>query len=384
MSDSDPVFVPMPSARDGFLLFLREGSLLAQGFDAESRELKGEAKPIAENVGTTGSYGWFSASSTGALAFRAAASAGNSELHWVDRQGKLLGQIGPAFGWRGNLQLSPDGKRVVVSRGDASSGGQLPTNLGSHVWIAELSRGIFSRLNSGQGTESSPAISPDGQVAFTSTLGGAIGDLYRMSANGIGTPEPLLTKSPTVKHPNGFSPDGRFLIFDDHTAQRQDLLILPMEPAAVGERKPIPFLVTAADETFGQFSPDGKWIAYSSDESGRREVYVQGFAPDRVPAAAVGKWTISTAGGDKPRWSRDGKELYYIAPDRRMMAVPFKIGSTFEPGIAIPLFPVRVVGFSPYDVAPDGRFLLLTPSDAEQAAASPLTVVLDWQAALKQ
>ena len=82
--------------------------------------------------------------------------------------------------------------------------------------------------------------------------------------------------------------------------------------------------MTPADETFGQFSPDGKWIAYSSDESGRREVYVQGFAPDRVPAAAVGKWQISTAGGDKPRWRRDGKELYYIAPDRKMMAVPVK------------------------------------------------------------
>ncbi len=105
-----------------------------------------------------------------------------------------------------------------------------------------------------------------------------------------------------------------------------------------GERKPIPFVVTQADETFGQFSPDGQWIAYSSDESGRREVYVQGFAPDRVPAAAGGKWLMSTAGGDKPRWSRDGKELYYIAPDRKLMAVPVKLGPPFQPGIAVPLF----------------------------------------------
>ena len=112
-----------------------------------------------------------------------------------------------------------------------------------------------------------------------------------MPAGGVGAPEPLLVKSPTVKHPNGFSPDGRFLIYDDHTAQRQDLWILPHRAAAGGERKPIPFLVTQADETFGQFSPDGKWIAYSSDESGRREVYVQGFAPDRVPAA--GRWQVA-------------------------------------------------------------------------------------------
>jgi len=161
------------------------------------------------------------------------------------------------------------------------------------------------------------------------------------------------------------------------------LWILPIE-APPGEQKPIPFLVTQADETFGQFSPDGKWIAYSSDESGRREVYVQGFAPDRVPAAAVGKWQISTAGGDKPRWRRDGKELYYIAPDRKMMAVSVKLGPPFEPGVAVPLFETRVVGFFPYDVSADGRFLLYTPSEAEAAAPSPVTIVLNWQAELKR
>ena len=155
-------------------------------------------------------------------------------------------------------------------------------------------------------------------------------------------------------------------------------------PPPGGERKPIPFLVTQADETFGQFSPDGKWIAYSSDESGRREVYVQGFAPDRNPAAAVGKWQISTAGGDKPRWSRDGKELYYIAPDRKMMAVPVKIGPTFEPGVAAPLFDTNVTGFFPYDVSPDGRFLLNTISEAAALTASPVTIVLNWQAGLRR
>ena len=117
------------------------------------------------------------------------------------------------------------------------------------------------------------------------------------------------------------------------------------------ERKPIPFLVTPADETFGQFSPDGKWVAYDSDESGRREVYVQGFAPDRVPAAAGGKWTISSGGGNKPRWRRDGKELFYIALDGKMMAVPVKTtAATFEPGVPVPLFETNVSGFFPYDV----------------------------------
>jgi eukaryotic-like serine/threonine-protein kinase len=234
--------------------------------------------------------------------------------------------------------------------------------------------------------EASPAISPDGRVAFLSDLGalGAIRDLYWMRADGAGVPEPLLVKSPTVKHPNGFSPDGRFLIYDDHTAQRQDLWILPVEPSSGGERKPIPFLVTPADETFGQFSPDGQWIAYSSDESGRREVYVQGFVPDRVPTAGVGKWQMSTAGVDKPRWRRDGKELYYLAPDRKLMAVPVKPGPPFEPGVAVPLFETRTVGFFPYDVSPDGRFLLNTPVESEATQSSPITIVLNWQAGLKR
>ena len=175
-----------------------------------------------------------------------------------------------------------------------------------------------------------------------------------------------------------------FLIYDDHTAQRQDLRILPLETSPDGERRPIPFLVTQADEWFAQFSPDGKWIAYTSDESGRREVYVQGFAPDRIPAAAVGKWQISTAGGEKPRWRPDGTELYYLASDRKLMAVPVKIGPTFEPGVAVPLFETNVTGVIPYDVGTDGRFLINTISEGGSPSASPATVILNWQAGLKR
>ena len=149
-------------------------------------------------------------------------------------------------------------------------------------------------------------------------------------------------------------------------------------------RKPIPFLTTPADETFGQFSPDGKWVAYSSDESGRREVYVRGFAPDRVPAVGPGKWVISTAGGDKPRWSPDGKELFYLAPEGKMMAVPVKTTPAFEPGIAVPLFEARTAGYVPYDVSADGRFLINTPLAAEADATAPITVILNWAAGLKK
>ena len=115
------------------------------------------------------------------------------------------------------------------------------------------------------------------------------------------------------------------------------------------------FLVTPADETSAAFSPDGKWVVYSSDESGQAEVYVQEFLPGHVPAAGVGKWQISTAGGDKPRWRHDGKEIYYIAPDGKMIAVPVTATATsFQPGVAIPLFQTHTRGYVPYDVAAEG------------------------------
>jgi Tol biopolymer transport system component len=377
-SESNPVYVRGPSG--GSVLFLREGVLLAQPLDDQAKP-NGNAISIVEDVGSFGSLGWFSASARGHLAFRTGrASAARNQLAWFDRKGTRLGPLGPSMELgAGGVQLSPDGKRVTVTR--TASRGDFTE---AHIWIADTSRGIFSRLTTGETSDGSPALSADGHVAFSSSMNGAVGDLYWVPSTGIGSPEPLLLKSPTVKHPNDVSPDGAFLIYDDHTAQRQDLFVLPITAPPGGERKPIPFVVTGADETYGQFSPDGKWIAYSSDESGRREVYVQGFAPDKIPATGVGKWTISSAGGDKPRWSADGKELYYIALDRKMMAVPVKLTPTFEPGIATALFETNVTAFSPYDVSPDGRFLLNTVSESAAPVAAPVTLVLNWQQGLKR
>jgi serine/threonine protein kinase len=366
---------PDPGSRNpGYVLFEQEGSLMALPFDTRRLEPAGVAVPIAASIVSalgldSASY---SASATGVLAFRTGRPGGSdTQLLWFDRQGKQLGQVGPPAPY-GDIQLSPDGKLVLVDQGL------------QHLWFADPTRGVFSRVNPGDIQEYSSAVSPDGRVAFTYTPGGVLGDIYVKRASGVGSPE-LLVKSATMKHPNHWSLDGRYLIYDDHTAQQQDLWIVPMSPEKTGDHKPIPFLVTPADETFGQFSPDTKWIAYSSDESGRREVYVQGFVPDHVPAAGIGKWQISTAGGDKPRWRRDGKELYYIALDGKMMAVPVKSSdSTFEPGVAIPLFETHVTSFVPYDVAPDGRFLLNTVMQDAAANTSPITVVLNWTAGLKK
>jgi Tol biopolymer transport system component len=366
-----PVYAPSQDPRTGHLLFAREGSLVAVPFDASRFAVTGPAVPIVNGVAASPAS--YSASTTGILAFRTSLTENiDSQLLWFDRQGKQLGQLGP-HGPYNNVQLSPDGSLVVVdylgSRGTEE-----------HLWSADTARGVFSRVNPGEFRDfAGSAVAPDGRVVFTSTAGGVAGDLHVKHASGAGTAEPLVT-SATLKHANHWSLDGRFVIYDDHTAQRQDLWIVPL----AGDRKPIPFLVTAADETDANFSPDTRWVAYSSDESGRREVYVQGFAPDLRPAAGVLKRQLSPAGGAKPRWRRDGQELYYKASDGKLMAVPVKTtATTFEVGVAVPLFETSTRGFFPYDVAADGRFLVNTVRESGVVNAAPITVVLNWAVGLE-
>jgi eukaryotic-like serine/threonine-protein kinase len=361
-------YVPSRDPDVGYLLFVHDSTLMAQPFDARRLTLTGEAVSIAEHVPTASPPMAFSASASGTLAFKSAdLPTDASKLAWFDREGKSLGLLGQP-GLHGNVSFSPDGKRLVVDRIESDTRAR-------HVWTIDVSRGVFSRVNPSRADDYAPAVSADGRVVFTS---GA--DLYVTPASGAMQPE-VLFKSPTVKHANDWSPDGRFLLFDDHhPTQQQDLWILPL----VGDRKPIPLLVTAADEAPAHFSPDGKWVAYSSDESGRREIYVRDFAPDHVPAVGFGKWQISTAGGDKPRWRRDGKELYYIVPAGKLMAVAVKTAPTFEPAVPVPLFDVIVSSYSffPYDIAADGRFLINIPADPD--TSTPITVVLNWMAALKK
>ncbi|HTK73741.1 MAG TPA: protein kinase [Gemmataceae bacterium] len=365
------VYASSPDPRWGYIVFDRDGSLMALPFDVRRLQPRGPPVLIADGVVSTGP-GSISASSTGILAYRTGSAAKNeSQLLWFDRQGRQLGQIGPP-GAYSDLALSPDGKLVVVD--------YIVNGAFDHVSSAGTVRGIFSRLNPGDIKDySGNAVSPDGRVAFTYAPGGAAGDIYVKSASGAGTAEPLV-KSGTVKHPNHWSLDGRYLVYDDHTDEKQDLWVVPV----TGDRKPIPFLATPADETDATFSPDTRWIAYSSDESGRREVYVQGFVPDHVPAAGVGKWQISAAGGAKPRWRRDGKELYYLAPNGDLMAVPVKsTATTLEPGVAAVLFQTRTRGYVPYDVAADGRFLINTVKE-DEVNPLPMMVVLNWTAGLRK
>ena len=190
------------------------------------------------------------------------------------------------------------------------------------------------------------------------------------------------------KTPLAWSPDGSVLLYvtqDPKTGA--DLWALPVGESR-GERKPFPVLQTPFDETAGQFSPDGRWLAYQSNESGPAEVYVRPFP------GSSGKWQVSIAGGNQPRWRPDGKELFYVAPDGRLMAVSIAVGAdkqTLEIAAPVPLFATRLASASgitgvarkpQYAVAPDGRFLMNVA--VEEATGPPITIVLNWDAELKK
>jgi Tol biopolymer transport system component len=208
---------------------------------------------------------------------------------------------------------------------------------------------------------------------------GAHYDLYQKSGSGVKDQE-LLLKSDEPKLPRSCSPDGRFLLYSmlNIKTRTRELWVLPFE----GDKKPIPF-ATQFNNFEGQFSPDSRWVAYVSDESGREEVYVRTFSPD---SEGEGKWIISIGGGLEPRWSPDGKTLYYIALDGKLMAVAITANDAFRAGVPKALFQIAAFTGGPFRqswcVAPDGkRFLFAIPSEQRTAA---FEVVVNWQAGLKK
>ncbi len=356
---------------EGHLLFLRDKTLMAQPFDTRRLVLSGEAFPIAESIqtqGTVNPYGLFSASENGVLAYQAGRETGSSQLVWFDRAGKQIGVLGDSTAYA-DPELSPDGKRLSDNK-LAQAGSTID------IWIYDLSRGLPTRFTFGEDAIAS-IWSPDGsRVVFNSNQKGHF-DLYQKTSSGAGAEEPLLVDN-FNKSPLSWSPDGRFILYRSTGASTNfNLFVLPVS----GDRKPFPFLETNAKSVgmSGQFSPDGRWVAYSSTESGRTEIYV---APFPGPG---GKWQISTAGGTAPRWRRDGAEIFYLAPDNKLMAAAVNDkGSSFEVGAVRPLFQTNSVGaVSTFVVSADSQRFLINTASA-QAASAPITVVLNWSAGLKK
>ena len=357
----------------GYLLFARGEALLAQPFDASTQKLTGEPFVVADKVAVSNQgKGIFSVSDNGILVFNSSSDL-NYQLNWVDRTGKLLESVGaPAPGRLDSPRLSPDGKQVAVVREDA----QTKT---SDIYVIDLARGVSSRLTFDPGEDRFPLWSRDGShIAWQAYRDGAW-QIYQKLASGIG-PEESLLKSEARIIPDSWSPDGRHLIYtrgDPKT--KSDLWVLPL----TGERKPFLFLQTPFEERGGRLSPDGRWIAYESDDQGRNEISVQPFP------ASGGKWQISTTGGIHPRWRADGKELYFISNDNKLMAVEVKSGSGFEAGVTKTLFdlaPLRVSNgpfSSGYSVSAAGeRFLFVT--QGQEVANLQYTVVVNWAAGAKK
>jgi Tol biopolymer transport system component len=364
-ADSDGIYAASASgdASKGWLLFLREGALLAQPFDAGRLNLTGEPFPITDQV-----EAWsFSVSDTGILVYQSRRIDEITQLGWVDRAGKPLESIGATGPYQNHPRLAHDGKRVVVARMDAKTRRQ-------DLYVIDLTRGTESRLTFDPADDSHPVWSRDGnRIVWASNRTGTH-QLYQKLASGVGQDE-LLLQSDVPLLPSGWSADGKFLLYGRTDPKSSDVWVLPLE----GDRKPFPYVQTPLWETEAQFSPDGRWIAYRTNETGRSEVYVQTFP------ASGGRWQVSTNGGHHPQWRSDGKELFYCSTDGKLIAVDVKRGDAFEAGLPKTLFNLAEakVYYADYAVTADGqRFLFVRK--LQEGSPAPFSVVVNWAAGLKR
>ncbi|HLZ10388.1 MAG TPA: hypothetical protein VKT80_17500, partial [Chloroflexota bacterium] len=362
-ADAAAVFVP-----PDHVLFVRADKLYSQRFNPVQRRLEGDAAAIAQGV-SVDAFGAaaISASATGAIAFRLGAASRQRQFAWFDRSGAQVDVVAPAdAGNPLNPALSPDGRVVALNR---STEGNVD------IWLLDLARRVLSRFTSDPRPEIYPVWSPDGTriVYAKPNRAGSGFNLYQRNIAGGGDDVPLLESSDNMI-PEDWSPDGRFLSYITSATGRWNVSVLPLEDTA----KPILITNTPSNEMGSQFSPDGRWIAVESDQSGRNEIYVQPF-PGPGPRTIV-----STGGGLQPRWRKDSQELFYVAPDGKLMAVAMRVardGKALEPSSPVPLFVTRIsstrTGGSrhEYVVADDGQKFLMN-TFVEQNAA-PITLVLN-------
>jgi eukaryotic-like serine/threonine-protein kinase len=364
---------PASRSEKGHLLFTREGALVAQPMDPVRFELTGEAVPLVEQIAVRRGSSFSSVSMNGVLAYMTGIF-GSTPLVWFDREGKPQPLEG-APGFYSGLALSADGTRAALTKTDMQTSQ-------TDIWLLDLAHGVPTRFTDDPTNDAYPVWSPDGKRLVFGSLRNGPGDLYQKQAGGAAKEQALL-KTALQKGGLDWSDDGRFLLYNVLDPKSKfDLWVLPLE----GAQKPAPFVAKPYNETQGQFSPGPvgtRWIAYTSDDSGQFEIYVEPFP------AGTDRFRISSGGGTQPRWRRDGKELYYIAPDRKLMAVEVKTTPRFEHGVPKPLFDSHILSFGTsvgeirWAPAVDGkRFLFITRG--EELASSPITVVVNWQAAFKQ
>lgn len=356
-AESAPVFAP-----PDFVLFARQGAVVAQRLNMTTLQKIGDPVPVARQVATpqgiVASVA-LSAAMTGPVAYRP--DAGERQLQWVDRSGRQIGVIGgPDPAQPSDARLSPDGRTVALTR-------MVSGNI--DVWLQETACDARQRFTTDPAREFGILWSPDSShIIFGSTRKGVV-DLYERSVGGVAA-EPVLLESGESKNLYDWSSDGRWIVFATQSPKTaRDLWALAMD-GEKNEKKPIAVAQTMSEEREARFSPDGRWIAYQSNESGRFEIYVQPF-----PGPGV-RSQISTGGGTSPQWQRDGRQLFYLDQSNRVMTVSVTPnGPRVEPGTPVALFPLPQ-GAS-YEASPDGQRFLINEITREP---SPITILPNWKA----
>jgi Tol biopolymer transport system component len=384
MTDTDAIFVGSLDSREkkflttatanaayaapGYFVFYRDKTLFAQHIDLGKFELTGGASPILTDIQYEPRIGHatFSVSNDRALLAQNGTGVSLSQLEWFDRSGKEMGAVGKPDVYA-NVNLAPNGKLVAVDKTDTA-------NQNSDVWVYDLQSESTKRMTFDPAIDAMPVWSPDGtRMVFSSSRKQSF-DLYLKNTDGTQEERAIEATPAQDKYPSAWSRDGKYLLYTRDTELW--FLTLPEMSSQL-------FLKTSSAMRNSQFSPDAKWVAYASNESGRWEIYVTSF-PD-----AHGKWQVSNGGGDQPRWRGDGKELFYLSADGKIVAVPVKEGANFNSGAPVALFqanprqPVATSEHVVYDVTQDGqRFLINTY--VKNGVVQPMTVVLNWDAEVKK
>jgi len=369
----------------GHLVYFAEGSLRAVRFDLDRLEVSGSAVPVVTALATvSGNAGDFDVAENGTLVYTPPqeGAARPRTMTWVDREGK---EEAIAAEPRAYLypRLSPDGTRVALDVREGMN----------DIWVWDLLRRTLTRVTKDPGLDRAPVWSADGSFIFYSGAADGVASIYRYRADGTGTPERLTTAA-RPQFPISLSPKGTELIFEEGGGGpfNHDLMLLRLDrPSTGASPDPAkPLIQTPSGEANGIISPDGQWLAYQSNVSGTWDIYVRLFADQNAARS-----TVSTGGGTQPRWSHDGRELFYLSSRNEMMHVRVGIGSTWSAGTPEVLFDARqfFLGsvlanpYLMYDVAKDGRFLMLKSgpgSQVEDTTAANFNVVLNWFEELKR
>jgi len=352
-----------------YILYVRDNTLMTQSFDTDALTLTGDPSIVAEQIQYSErvGVGGFTASQTGMLAYQTRVENLQGELVAHDRSGKIIRAFGQTALYD-DPRLSPDGNRLAFTLYEGGS------NRGD-IWIEDIVRGTRSRFTFSPSEEDDPVWSPDGySIVFSFE-----GDLALKATSGIGAVE-FLYRSQSDKVPNDWSSDGKYLAYCDFGAKTgRDLWVLPM----TGEHKPIPIAQTEFAEQYGQFSPDNNWISYASNETGRHEIYVQSFP------ALGGKMQVSTQGGAQAHWSADGKELYYVDLNGKLMAVDItRTGTSIQFGLPKALFQTNLASFSGpghrLDITRDGLQFIVNDQKDIELRADPINLVINWTSELSK